>query len=152
MTENATPLKDRDLIDCDADPFVYEGMVVTSHKKDGMVSWSTLKPTLWKWDQQDIDDGVSGHLVAKELEGRSILNANVLWFLIRNIDLIPKEWEDGRYICFWGTIFLNGRGGLCVACLVYGERGWSVEHRYLDELFWRNVYAVIAVETRTGNS
>ena len=46
MPENKHLTNDRDLIDCDADPFVYEGMVVYSHTKGGMISWSSLKPTL----------------------------------------------------------------------------------------------------------
>jgi len=132
-----------EIIDCDADPFVYEGMSVYSHKKTGKTAWKDLNPVLWQWDQQKVDDGISGHLLARELASKPVLNANVLWFLVKNQELIPEEWQEKNYVCFWGTVYLNGTHGLYVETLHYGERGWDVVPRELDEMFDIYEYAVL---------
>ena len=133
---------DTSVIDCDKDPFVYEGMQVLSHRKDGQLLLSSLQLVLIQSERQTSPEGLSGHALEKEMANAHIANANVLWHLFKT-NLIPQAWEDGRSICFLGSVFLNGLGGKCIQTLRYGERGWDIEMRYFDETFTVNDSVVI---------
>ena len=133
---------DTAFIDCDAEPFVYEGMSVHQHHKGGQMAWDASKIELWLSEEQKSGLSMSGHALLDEVSKKNPFNVNVLSFLVAHMDLIPKEWEEQRII-FWGTVYLNGLGGLCIASLTYGERGWNVEMKYLDENFSEADFAAI---------
>jgi len=121
-------------IDCDAAPFnpwANNYFTIEEHQKGGQ----------WKFDPKQVDfflssgqkDGkvVEGNELRKELVKKPVFNANVLDYLLAHPELIPDEWKtdgngDTRYIFFWGTVYRDRDGYLCVRCLYFGDK-WSLE-------------------------
>ncbi|MEK7576265.1 MAG: hypothetical protein AAB482_01085 [Patescibacteria group bacterium] len=133
----------RHLIDCDADPFTPNGWKVEEHRKGGELTWDQTKVNLYLSSNQIGDRVIKGDKLRRELASEPVLNANVLDYLFAHPDLIPEEWKvdaEGRtrYIFFWGTIYRDSGGGLCVRCLYwYGGRwlwfcDWLAHGWYVD--------------------
>lgn len=59
---------------------------------------------------------VKGTELVKSLEGQPVLQANVLDYYIANPELIPVSWK-GKDVFFWGTIYRDSNGDLCVRYL-----------------------------------
>lgn len=92
-------------IDCDADPFVPEGYKVEAHKKYGMLDLDLTKIPLFLSQKQKTGIRmVHGNDLSSELLNKSVLNANVLDYLLEHSEFIPREWKSKR-IFFWGTIY-----------------------------------------------
>ncbi len=124
------------IIDCDANPFIPEGWEVVEHRKGGQFKWNPNRVVLYICKEQK-GDGIGGHELRKKLEGKPVINANVLDYLLAHSELIPEAWKS-KVIFFWGTIYCNSGGGLECRCLcwhsmycwgdswarwVYGDRG-----------------------------
>ncbi|MEX1997743.1 MAG: hypothetical protein WEA04_03685 [Candidatus Andersenbacteria bacterium] len=118
------------VIDCDADPLLpYEDWKVEEHKKGGQFSWDPSKLSLYLSDNQRGEKSIEGNKLRRELAERPVLNANVLDYLIRHPHLVPDEWkvdEQGNtlYIYFWGTIYRDADGDLCVRSLCFESGHW----------------------------
>ena len=70
------------VIDCDADPFLPKDWEVVEHKKTGILEWDPKKIKLHlSLDQQD-GKVIEGNKLRKELANESVLNANVLDYLL----------------------------------------------------------------------
>lgn len=116
------------LIDCDAKPFEPNGLTVESHKKDGKLVWDPEKVKLYFSRQQGGEKCIEGNQLRKELEGKPVLNANVLDYLLAHQELIPEDWK-GKYVFFWGTIYRgtiyrDSCGILYVRCLCFCDGWW----------------------------
>ena len=111
------------VIDCGADPFVPEGWAVESHKKGGLFKWDASKVRLHLSKNQKGDKCIQGHKLREELANESVLNANILDYLLVYPELIPEEWKD-KYVFFWGTVYRSSGGDLCVPCLLWLGRRW----------------------------
>lgn len=111
-----------DVIDCDADPFVPDGWSVESHKKHGMMVWNSNAIMLHLEKEQNTSS-LNGNKLRKRIEKLPALNANVLDYLLKHPDLIPESWK-GKYVFFWGTIYRNSGGLLCVRCLRWNGGKW----------------------------
>ena len=77
---------------------------------------------------------IRGTELREELKGKPVLNANVLDYLLKHPELIPEEWK-GKAVFFWGTIYRDSRGNLCVRCLYWDGSRWYWSHNWLDD-FW----------------
>ena len=110
------------VIDCDANPHVPDGWKVESHRKHGSLEWDLTKIQLYLSPEQQGEKRIEGNKLRKELENQPVLNANVLDYLLKHPELIPEEWKK-QYTFFWGTIYRNSAGNLCVRYLYWG--GWS---------------------------
>lgn len=110
------------LIDCDVNPFIPNGWAVEEHKKGGMFKFNPEKISLYLSKKQK-KGSIGGHDLRKELADKPVMNANVLDYLLAHPELIPEEWK-GKYIFFWGTIYRNSVGSLCVRCLRWNGSGW----------------------------
>jgi len=128
------------VIDCDAAPFnpwANDGWTVEEHQKGGQ----------WKFDPKEVEfflasgqkDGkvIEGNKLRKELAKKPVFNANVLDYLLAHPELIPDEWKaDGngntRYIFFWGTVYRDRDGDLCVRCLFWNDGRWDWSRNWLD--------------------
>ena len=115
------------LIDCDAEPFCPLDWKVEEHKKGGSLEWDPTKVKLYLSPNQQNGKCIKGHKLRKELENKSVLNANVLEFLLAHPELIPEGWK-GKAIFFWGTIYRDPDGRLCVYCLDWVGARWA-RHR-----------------------
>ena len=118
------------VIDCDADPFVPEGLAVEEHRKGGLIDLAKVKIALFLAKCQKMV-AVGGHALRKELADQPVLNANVLDHYLANPHLIPEEWK-GKAVFFWGTIYRYRGGGLYVRCLYWDGDRWSWSGRWLD--------------------
>lgn len=104
------------IIDCDADPFVPEGWSVAEHRNGGAFKWNATNVSLHLDEGQRDGRWIEGNKLRKELANKPVLNANVLDYLLAHPHLIPEEWK-GKAVFFWGTIYCDRGGGLCVRYL-----------------------------------
>ncbi|MFH1226099.1 MAG: hypothetical protein V1684_02370 [bacterium] len=111
------------LIDCDADPFIPKGWTLEEHKKGGQFQFDPTKIELFLSQKQQKGEVIEGNKLREELMGKPVLNANVLEYLLVHPELIPEEWK-GKWIYFWGTIYRNSGGNLCVRCLRWRGSQW----------------------------
>ncbi|MFI5260484.1 MAG: hypothetical protein ACHQU0_01675 [Candidatus Paceibacteria bacterium] len=120
------------IIDCDSALFVPDGWKVEEHDEGGQLTFDASKIELYFSVAQDQTKGsIGGNELRKELADKPVLNANVLDYLLANPHLIPKEWK-GKSIFFWGTIYRDSDGLLCVRCLCWGGNGWRWGRYWLD--------------------
>jgi hypothetical protein len=118
------------VVDLDADPFVPEGWTVVSHKKGGKFEFDPNKVKLHLSENQQNGKVIEGSKLRKELEVLKIFNANLLDFYIGKPFLIPEEWK-GKAVFFWGTIYRNSDGRLCVRYLFWDGDGWRWSSSWL---------------------
>ena len=118
------------VIDCDANPFVPDGWKVEEHQKGGQLVWDASKVQLYLSDGQKNGKVIEGNKLRKELAGKPVLNANVLDHHLANPHLISEEWK-GKVIFFWGTIYRDSGGDLCVRYLRWGGDRWGWDYRWL---------------------
>ncbi|MBU6388623.1 hypothetical protein KGQ72_01995 [Patescibacteria group bacterium] len=113
------------VINCDATPFVPDGWEVIEHQKDGQFQWNkdAQKDALFLSSAQK-KGNTEGNKLRKELADKPVLNACVLDYLLAHPHLIPEEWK-GKAIFFWGTIYRDSVGNLCVRYLYWLGDGWD---------------------------
>ena len=115
-------IQPRYFIDCDADPFLPDSWKVEEHRKGGSLEWDSAKIRLYLSEGQKNGKTIEGNKLRKELEGKPVLNANVLDWLLAHPEFIPEEWK-GKAVFFWGTIYRSAGGVLVVRCLRWlGDR------------------------------
>jgi hypothetical protein len=127
-------------IDCNADPLIFKGWEVENHQKSDQLKWDPKK-ILLHLDETQKNEGIRGKDLRKKLKDTSVLNANVLDYLLANPHLIPDEWKDVSIcIIFWGTIYRHPNGYVCVRFLNWDGISWyggdfSLSHHnfYLGE-------------------
>ncbi len=122
------------VIDCDANPYVPQGWTVEEHKKGGMFEWNLDKVRLHLSPNQKDGKVIQGHKLREELVNEPALKANVLDYLLAHQELIPEEWK-GKYIFFWGTVYRDSDGCLCVRYLCWGGGRWVWGCRWLGAGF-----------------
>jgi hypothetical protein len=132
----------KNIIDCDADAVVPNGWTVESHKKGGQFAFDPAKIKLYLSTNQQSGKYIEGNKLRKELANESVLNANVLDYLLKNPRLIPEEWKkdasgNTRCIFFWGTIYRYSSGILYVRYLYWDDGSWYWSHNWLDSV-WHN--------------
>jgi len=127
------------VIDLDVDPFVPDGWKVEEHQRDGIFQWDPKRVSLYLSPNQRKSKSIEGNKLRKELDSALVLNANVLDYLIAHPALIPEEWkmdEKNRprynFIFFWGTIYRDSDGLLCVRYLYWLDGKWQSGFRWLD--------------------
>ena len=122
-------------IDLDATPFCPSDLTVEEHQKGGIFRWDPAKVQLYLSKLQSKGKVIGGHDLRKDLAGKSVLNACLLDYLLKNPHLIPEEWK-GKAIFFWGTIYRYLDGDLCVWCLYWAGGQWQSISRWLGN-GWR---------------
>ena len=141
--EKATPIHkspeiqtNNHLIDCDADPFIPSYLKeVVSHQRDGRFVFDPTKIKLYLSPNQKNGKFIKGEQLQTELANESVLNANILDYLLANPIIIPDEWK-GKCIFFWGTVYRGSRGGLYVRYLYFRGGEWRSDDDWLGR-GWR---------------
>ena len=132
------------IIDCKATPFTPKGWSVEEHMtKGGQLEWNPTRVKLHLTNSQWPGKLVQGYKLRKELEGKLVLNANVLDYLLANPILIPDEWKSGQSIFFWGTIYRDARDYPCVRYLYWGGSKWDWSGTLLKDNFYRCTPAAV---------
>ncbi len=144
MLGHASVQVNEHMVDCDADPFVPDGWKVEEHQKSGSFQWDASKVEFYLDKGQQNGKYFEGNKLRKQLAGKSVLNANVLDYLLAHPRLIPEDWKKDergnmRYIFFWGTIFRNSDGVLYVRYLYWGGGRWDWGAHWLGR-DWRGSY------------
>jgi hypothetical protein len=126
------------LIDLATNPFVPSGLAGVEHHEKGVVDfeWDPTKVRLHLSANQTDGKTIEGNKLRKELASELPFNANLLDYLLKNPHLIPEEWKkdvDGNtlYIYFWGTIYRNSAGDLCVRYLCWCGGEWVSRYDWL---------------------
>jgi hypothetical protein len=130
----AIPIGSRRLIDCNASPFIPEYVKVECHRKGGMIEFSDAGVILHLEKKQKIEC-INSDKLREALDGKPTLNACVLDHLLANTSLIPESWKVDKngyplFIIFWGTIYRDCRGELCVRLLLFMDGQWCWRYHY----------------------
>ena len=123
------------IIDCSAPPFVPDGWKVVKHDTTReRIHWNPRRVELYLTPSQKADAAAEARIVFAELNPLPVLNANILDYLLKRQELIPKEWRDeDREVFFWGTVYRDHQGFECVRSLIWSPRvQWNWETRWLD--------------------
>lgn len=134
------------IIDCDAPPFLPKGWQVEEHRKGGQLEWDEWDPArvqLWLSESQQNGKHIEGNRLREELADKPCLNANVLDYLLAHPDLIPEDWKR-LCIFFWGTIYCDVDGRLCVRHLLHNGYRWDWHSLWLGYAWNDSVPAALA--------
>lgn len=125
------------IIDCDTSPYVPKDWTVEEHHKGGQLKFDTSQITPYLFAAQEMNS-TEGNELREKLANKPCLNANVLDHLLANQHLIPEEWK-GKVVFFWGTIYHNSNGHLCVRYLIYRRCSymWVWENYYIGDSWYR---------------
>jgi hypothetical protein len=137
-------------IDCDADPFIPDGWIVLPedqlpNRVKGIFTWEPTKVKLYPSKKKKGDRYILGHDLREELANQSVLNVNLLDYLLKpeNQHLIPEDWK-GKYVFFWGTIYRSSYGSLYVRYLYWFDGAWGWGYGLLDDDFSSRSPAALA--------
>lgn len=102
--------------------------------------WDPAKVAFHLEPEQEAGKTLKGTELQKRLEGKPVLNANLLDYLLAHTEAIPEEWKqdengDTRYICFWGTVYRGSSGRPSVRCLYWGDGRWDWNDCWLESGF-----------------
>ena len=131
------------IVDLDAKPYVPDGWKVEEHTKDGQFEFDPTKIALYLDEDQQNGGVIVGNKLRKKLKGKKVPNANLLEFYLAHPNLIPEEWK-GKAVFFWGTIYRDSYGRLCVRYLIWDGGGWRWGYRWLDGGFCGDNPAVVS--------
>lgn len=133
-------------IDCDAEPFTPHGWKVAEHKPGGKLEWDPQKVQLYYSKDQEKCLPIEGTQLREELNGKAVLNANVLDYLLNHPDEIPESWK-GKAVFFWGTIYRRADSVLEVRCLCWNGTRWDWGYYPLEHKWdFSNPAAVLATD------
>ncbi len=121
------------MIDCDAKPFVPNGWSVEEHQMSGQFSLNSAKIELYL-SRKQAKGLIVGNDLRDRIKGRSVLNANVLDYLLAHPELIPNNWK-GKYVFFWGTIYRDSYNNLSVRYLRCIGSEWCCDYYCLNCYF-----------------
>ncbi len=122
------------IVDLDADPFVPVGWIVEEHIRGGQFEFDPAKVALYLDEEQQKGGVIGGNKLREKLLDKLVYNANLLDFYLAHSELIPGEWK-GKAVFFWGTIYRDLRGHLCVRNLICDGGRWNWDYRWLDAGF-----------------
>jgi hypothetical protein len=124
INDSLQPVTSSHLVDTDADPVIpYDGWTVEEHRKSGMIDVTRL--ALFTHKEQTGNSFIKGNKLRDELVNVPVMNCRVLEHLLEHPELIPKYWK-GKSIFFWGTVYRDSAGDLCVYCLDWDGQQWYV--------------------------
>lgn len=143
------------LVDCNADPFVPDGLSVAEFHRDGVIDLTKTEITLFlsarqKRPLRDLPGHrggvIDGHDLRKEIATRRALHVNVLDYLLAHPSRIPHGWK-GVSVFFWRTIYLDGFGHPSIRCLSWDGRKWCSSYRQIGR-GWGPIYAAACGQDR----
>ena len=118
------------IIDLDVDPMIPTDWTVKEHIKGGQFEFDPKRVALYLDKAQQGGGTIVGKKLRQKLKSKGVYNANLLDFLLAHPELIPKKWK-GKFIFFWGTIYRDSSGYLCVRCLRWDGDRWGWDYYWL---------------------
>ncbi len=139
-------------VDLSTNPFVPEGYSVKEHVT-GKSKWllnGNMQLFLSPSQRSEGARGVKGDIIKRELEGKNLLNVNVLDYLLKNPWLIPESWK-GKCVVFWGTTYtvmgIVGLKNTCVRFLFYDDssKKWQWSSFFVSDKFKAHYFAAASL-------
>ena len=134
-------------VNCDIDSYIPSGWSLkgeeAEHRRSGMVKLERRGDDLYANGRkielflaENQKDGIKGHYLRGVLTAKPVLNANILDYLLKpeNQHLIPESWKC-KYVFFWGDVYRDSYGYLCVRDLCWDGDGWRWDDRWLAYVF-----------------
>jgi len=127
------------IIDCDATPHIPAGWTIRPEDQidgrvAGTIEWQPGMIELFFSERQLRTEWVRGHWIRQEFQGKPLLNACVLDYLLAHTEIIPDDFKDDsreKRIYFWGTIYRNRAHNSCVRYLCFRAGQWISDiHEY----------------------
>jgi hypothetical protein len=121
----------RHVINLAANPHIPDRCKVEEHREgNATFEWNPNLIALQLSESQKNRERTLGNDLRNELRDTPVLNANLLDYLLKYPDLIPEGWKrDGEgntlHIFFWGTIYRDHEGFLCVRYLYWNHGRWD---------------------------
>lgn len=111
---------------------------VTIERRGGELWVNDKKVVLHRSDRQQNGRWIRGHELREELTGKPVLNACIIDFLLEHPEFIPDAWKKDDagntiYIFFWGTVYRNSDGFLCVRYLGWRGGAWDWDCDWLGD-------------------
>ncbi len=131
-------------------PFVLAGWQLESHIETGEQKLVRDGDDLYIDGRRvDIYQSENKSLIAvadfkKELEGKVVLTACHLDYLLEHTDLIPGSWKNGKTVFFWGTTYRSGSGRPSVRGLQFRDGVWGWNSIEVDDCVAGHRVAVLA--------
>lgn len=129
--------------DCMPEQWKKDKWTIEKHVGTGMLELDQSRLRLHFSPNQKDGKVIEGNKLRKELEENKVpvLNACVLDYLLAHPEIIPEDWkfdENGntRYVYFWGTVYRDPGGNLCVRYLCWGGGAWDWSYDWLGD-GWR---------------
>lgn len=135
------------IIDCDAAPFVPKGWAVEEHQEGGQFNFKELLVQLSLIEGQQTGTLEGNDIrkeLAMELPDKLSLNANVLDYLLAHSEIIPGYWK-GKDVFFWGTVYKDSEGDLCVRYLTRYDSKWDWNYRWLGSEWGSKLFAAMRI-------
>lgn len=123
-------------------PYVPDGWKLSVHKHNDKLKWNPENLQLYVHENQIGSKGMMGHILFEGLWRKRILNANVLDYLLSHLEIIPESWK-WKDIFFWGTLYNNEKGDLCVRQLLWRGDRWDWSQKGVHEQWHKNSIAVL---------
>lgn len=125
-------------IDCDAPVFIPSGWKALPDTEQlpnrvrGMVKFDPTKVNLHFVSGQKGSKCIGGNDLRKLLAKQPVYTAHVLDYVLKpeNQHLIPEEYKS-KAVFFWGTIYRNSVGDLCVRYLCWFGGRWAWNYYWL---------------------
>ena len=113
---------------------------IESHKKDAFES-DPSKITIYLSEGQKKGKGtIRGFDLQDDLDNQPVLNACTLDHFLAHPELIPEEWKSIK-VFFWGTVYSQRDGYLCVRYLFWDGYRWGWDYKRTDSFFHCNCTA-----------
>lgn len=98
----------------------------------GLFNFDQVEVALYLDPGQQGAESIKGTKLRKALEGQLVLPANVLDYYLVHPELIPEKWKRWP-VFFWGTIYHDANGRLCVRYLNWDGVEWYAGSAWLGE-------------------
>lgn len=97
---------------------------------------------------------ISGTEMRTRMEGKG-MSAAVLDYLIEHPEETPESWKENEngdinFIFFWGTIYRDSDGRLCVRYWCFHEGRWQSDYDWLDNHWGGQYPAAVLASTLTS--
>ncbi len=126
------------VIECNTPPRCPRGAgwKVEEHRKHGKLRLTPRRVQLHVPRKLENSTLSVGDIYRDQLQNRDVVNANVLDFFLKNLNSVPKEFEEHEAILFFGTVYIDDGDDPYVRCLVRSAGKWK-EDRFCFESYWQ---------------
>ena len=137
------------VIDFDAPPMIPTGLKIRKSdqirsRMRGKWTFNAEEFAVYLSRGQKKDKPIKGCDLRAKLDDKMVMGAQLLDFFLKNQGLIHNGWK-GVLVFFWGTIYSDSRGRLCVRYLYWDGEAWYSSYHWLGRSFDGTPPAVLAI-------